>query len=110
MPSFSGDSGVYVEEGCLDKELVGIARQCNDLFDIPLIVGEINNVSDFLSACCAQGMFFQFTQRYGEAIANTNFGIVWRALPHRTFGLTKPRPNRKSKPPQPLSSHIDAQL
>jgi hypothetical protein len=26
---------------------------------------------------------FQLTQRYGEAIANTNFGIVWRALPHR---------------------------
>jgi hypothetical protein len=56
MPSFGGDIGVNVEERCLDEELISIPRQCDDFFDILLIVGEIDHVSDLLPARCAQGL------------------------------------------------------
>ena len=45
MPSFGGDIGVYVKERCLDEELVGIPRECDHVFNIPLIVGEIDHVT-----------------------------------------------------------------
>jgi hypothetical protein len=40
MPSFGCDIGVNVEERCLDEELIGILRERDDMFDIPLLVGE----------------------------------------------------------------------
>jgi hypothetical protein len=46
-------------------KLVGIPRQCDDAFDIPLIVGEIDDVSDFLPSLCAQGVLSEVTKRYG---------------------------------------------
>src|SRR5262245_61598222 len=65
MPSFGGDIGVHVEERCLEEQLVGIPRYGDHVFDIPIIVGEIDYVSDFLPARCAQGVLFEVTQRYG---------------------------------------------
>src|SRR4029453_14245511 len=61
MPSLGGNIDVDAEEWCLDEELVGIPPQCDDVFDIPSIVGEINHVSDFLPARCAQGVLFEVT-------------------------------------------------
>ena len=64
MPSFGGDIGVGVEERSLHEEVVGIPRQCDDFLDVPLIVGEIDRVSDFLPRRCAQGVLFEVTERY----------------------------------------------
>ena len=61
MPSFGGDIGVNVKERCLDEELISILRQCNDPFDILLIIGEIDYISDLLSARRAQGVLFELT-------------------------------------------------
>jgi hypothetical protein len=52
MPSFGGDIGVYVKERCLDEEVVGVPRECDHVFNIRLIVVEIDHVSDFLPARC----------------------------------------------------------
>jgi len=65
MPSSGSDIGINVEERCLDEELIGIPRERDDIFDIPLLVGEINDVSDLLPARCAQGVLFKVSQRYG---------------------------------------------
>jgi hypothetical protein len=40
MPSLGCGIGVNVEERCLDEELIGILRERDDMFDIPLLVGE----------------------------------------------------------------------
>ena len=48
----------------LDKNLVGISRQCDDFLDVPLIVGEVARRSDFLPRRCAQGVLFEVTERY----------------------------------------------
>ena len=65
MPSFSGDIGVYVKERCLDEELVGIARQRDDFFDIRVMISDVDHVGDFLSARYVQGMLPENTQRQG---------------------------------------------
>ena len=41
MPSFGCDVGVNVEERCLDEKLIGILRERDDTFDIPLLAGEM---------------------------------------------------------------------
>ena len=65
MRSFGGDIGVGVQERGLNEELVGIPRQCDDVLNVPLIVCEIDDVSDFLPARCAQSVLFEVTERYG---------------------------------------------
>ena len=74
---------VRVEERSLDEKLVGIPRQCDDFLDVPLIVGEVDRVSDFLPRRCAQGVLFEVTERYDETVANATLAVVWRALTHR---------------------------
>jgi hypothetical protein len=48
----------------LDEKPVGIPRQCDDFLDVPLIVGEVDRISDFLPRRCAQGVLFEVTERY----------------------------------------------
>jgi hypothetical protein len=50
--------------GASMKRGVGLPRQCDDFLDVPLIVGEIDRVSDFLPRRCAQGVLFEVTERY----------------------------------------------
>jgi len=57
------DIGVRAEERGLDEKLVGIPRQCDDFLDVPLIVGEVDRISDFLPRRCAQGVPFEVTER-----------------------------------------------
>jgi hypothetical protein len=35
--SLRGNTGIHVEERCLDEELLGIARERDDFFDVPAL-------------------------------------------------------------------------
>jgi hypothetical protein len=55
MPSFGGDIGVGVEERASMKRWSASRAQCDDFLDVPLLVGEIDRVSDFFApALCAR--------------------------------------------------------
>ena len=58
------DAGIHVKERCLDEELVGIARQSDDFFDIPIMISNVDHVGDFLPARCMQGMLPENTERH----------------------------------------------
>jgi hypothetical protein len=49
------NAGIHVKERCLDEKLVGIVRQCDDFFDIPIIICDVDHIGDFLPARCVQG-------------------------------------------------------
>jgi hypothetical protein len=59
------NAGIHVKERCLDEELVGIARQRDDFFDIQIMTSDVDHVGDFLPARCVQGMLPENIQRQG---------------------------------------------
>jgi hypothetical protein len=58
VPSFGGNGGIFVQERRFDEELVGILCQADNLLDIPFAIDEIDYVSDFLPARCADRVCF----------------------------------------------------
>jgi hypothetical protein len=49
MLSLCGNTCICIEECRLDKKLVGTARERDDLINVLLMIGGIDNVSDLLS-------------------------------------------------------------
>jgi hypothetical protein len=59
------NAGIHVKERCLDEELVGVLRQRDDFFDIPIMIGDVDHIGDFLPVRRVQGMLPENTQRQG---------------------------------------------
>jgi hypothetical protein len=54
MALFRCNFCINVEEWCLDEKLIGTTRQCDDSFDVLVVIADVNHVGNFLSVLCAR--------------------------------------------------------
>ena len=59
MAPFGSNLCVLVQEGRLDEELVGTARQLDNSFDIRLMESGVDHVGNLISTRCAQRMLLE---------------------------------------------------
>ena len=70
MPAPRREVGIHLEERRLDEELIGVTRQGDGFFDIALMIGDIDDVSDFLATRRAKRALFENTERHKQIVAN----------------------------------------
>src|SRR5713226_7762320 len=100
---------ILLEEGGLDEELIGAARELDDSGDVDLVMRGIDHIGDLLPGRDAQRMLLERAERNGRAAAHQDRPLVRRSPPDRDLGFVEPRPDRKPKRIEPLPPYIDPQ-
>src|SRR5262249_41745871 len=108
--SFGGKLRVLVEKRRLDEQLVGAARELDDLCNVRLLESRVDHVGDSVSARRAQCVLLEQAKRDGQISAHEDRGVVRRPAPYRSLGVVQPGTDRKLEQIKPLSPHIDPQL
>src|SRR6188472_717292 len=101
MLSLCGNTCICIEECRLDKKLVGTARERDDLINVLLMIGGIDNVSDLLSPPRTQHVLLEHAERHRQVMANDNFTLVRCTPPDGSLGFIEPRPHAKPQKPSP---------
>src|SRR5712692_5030366 len=101
---------ILLEEGGLDEELIGAARELDDSGDVDLVMRGIDHIGDLLPGRDAQRMLLERAERDGHAAAHDDRALVRRSPPDRDLGLVDPGADRDSERIEPLPPYIDPQL